>query len=1318
MLRKFASFDVLEATLAPEGGSALRAYAHRHSFTYDPRPGYLYVRSRAISSRTNDNFDTFPAEEIKASYLSFIGKPVFVNHHNDNHRRARGVIIDAVLHEDRNPDGSPDTWSEVLMEVDAVRFPKLAKAILAGHIDRTSMGTDVAYSLCSFCGNKATTPLEYCAHIPKLKGKRIHRTTASGHKEAVLVSEICHGLKFFENSLLVEEPADPTAFFTGVEDHSGHRTASKTAMPAGRGIGSAEDPEGPCICGGGGHSWIDHHEWNAKQPVVKQPYNLKPCDCPGAKKIEPHTNGQHSDFAQKHHAEGRTDAWGHPLMQAYDGHGAWSCNNYNCVEHPQSMYEQKPGQAPGWMQAEHDPHKDLTREVGKAFHEQGHAEDGRFLLDQNHEGPSKYSAKSKEYEPPTVSGVALRAADTGRIFMIQRSNKDEKDPARGTWEFPGGHHEEGDKTSLHAGIREWEEEVGHKFPEGGVVSHTWRTGPYQGHMVVVPKEHEALDLSKGRRTVNPDDPDKDDHEQSAWWDPEHAKKNPALRQECKDNWKHIVPGLKDATAGAYAGPKQPRILGHEIGWDTPYSKPGGPYQGRCSCGAQFEPRGHHHDAYADAMEHIGPSNPDYDLEDMQRRMLEAQGPPPKKKAVYLQVEAVERKRIADMSPEELKAFRGAQAKGKKWNADNAPHADNIIEHWNACTPHERSSGMNWYQDAHHLTKHIAKDTGHPMHVAAGLMSNYSPQTHWASNMMNAARAMRLRTGVGGKGNEHGILATDRQKKAASRLMGTDGHEQEHYDTVLGGPKTHAFAHLIHHGGNKDPNDPKVVIDRHALSVACGSRASDHAYEQSGLGGKKRYKQVADEYHKAAQHISQHTGVKVEAHQVQAATWLCRQRLNSAQDKDGTEKISNDKTAQWNEYAGEHHPEAMGKEPGTGYSAPKDAPEDVVHANELHAEGKLGPLHTTVPGTDKRRKPRLFGRTAVHSDALDSRTSCPDCHSPGVRHDVVSGVSQCTNCARKYVHDENPQAPSREFQPNHDGPLGPDEGHLMERQVHHTYTDGGLGKEFDPHSHPLTPRLRQSLNSVYLAYGETRAPEDVDTLRDEECPVCGESDAYDGNRCDVCGFDAPPKMFQDPDLDMAKQLDLRKDIQQDEFSDPNGDGMPDVIPGSGQPGPDAIPPNAGAVPDPDDVAQQQVNEIVEGQQPLQPEQLDANGQPVANANPMEQGLPMDPNALPMDPSDIAGQQPVDEYGQAEPGTPADGIPDMVCPACGYQEDGAQPLSTDMDSATNPAEGVGALCPNCQQAPLMSAQDMADQTGVSPVQVRAHLDLAFPTFVLSE
>ena len=139
-----------------------------------------------------------------------------------------------------------------------------------------------------------------------------------------------------------------------------------------------------------------------------------------------------------------------------------------------------------------------------------------------------------EFDGPTVSGVALKAHDTGRVLMIQRSMKDDSDPAKGRWEFPGGHHEEGDKSSLHAGVREWEEEVGQPFPEGGHVAHTWRSGPYMGHVVVIPSE-DGVKFGEGRSTVNPDDPGGDDHEQSAWWHPEHAKKNPALRQELKDD---------------------------------------------------------------------------------------------------------------------------------------------------------------------------------------------------------------------------------------------------------------------------------------------------------------------------------------------------------------------------------------------------------------------------------------------------------------------------------------------------------------------------------------------------------------------------------------------------------------------------------------------------------------------------------------------------------------------------------------------------------------------------------------------------------------
>lgn len=275
-LIKYAAFAIQDAWIERPLDRTRTRTAHRHQFQYEPRSGYLYVRSRAISSRCNDNYDEFPGDEIKQAYRTFIGKPVFVNHRNDDHRKARGVIIDAALHEDTNPDNSEDTWVEVLMEVDAVRFPKLAQAILAGEIDRTSMGTDVAYSVCSFCGNRAATPLDYCRHIPKLKGQRIRRTTASGQIEDVLVREICHGLSFFENSLLVEDPADPTAFFLGVDDRGVGGGYSGTlrhsfVVPTDR---RWEEGEHPRDTGGKfteGQGQNQGPSENAKQPEKAQP---------------------------------------------------------------------------------------------------------------------------------------------------------------------------------------------------------------------------------------------------------------------------------------------------------------------------------------------------------------------------------------------------------------------------------------------------------------------------------------------------------------------------------------------------------------------------------------------------------------------------------------------------------------------------------------------------------------------------------------------------------------------------------------------------------------------------------------------------------------------------------------------------------------------------------------------------------------------------------------------------------------------------------------------------------------------------------------
>ncbi|HXJ26571.1 MAG TPA: phage portal protein, partial [Streptosporangiaceae bacterium] len=126
-----------------------------------------------------------------------------------------------------------------------------------------------------------------------------------------------------------------------------------------------------------------------------------------------------------------------------------------------------------------------------------------------------------------VAGLAVLAADTGRVLMLQRALGDD-DPAAGTWEFPGGHIE-GDESPLAAAWREWQEETGSPCAPG-VQTGTWTSGIYQG--IVWTIEREAMvPVRSGTVIGNPDDPDGDKAEAIAWWNPDDLPGNPAVRPE-------------------------------------------------------------------------------------------------------------------------------------------------------------------------------------------------------------------------------------------------------------------------------------------------------------------------------------------------------------------------------------------------------------------------------------------------------------------------------------------------------------------------------------------------------------------------------------------------------------------------------------------------------------------------------------------------------------------------------------------------------------------------------------------------------------------
>src|SRR5438105_4193194 len=137
-----------------------------------------------------------------------------------------------------------------------------------------------------------------------------------------------------------------------------------------------------------------------------------------------------------------------------------------------------------------------------------------------------------------AAGIAVLAADSGRVLLQQRSQQEPSENA-GKWEFPGGKLEDGEGP-WDAAKREWQEETGVKLPKGDQVG-SWisPSGAYQGFVYQI-KNESVLPLNvdhEDRKVLNPDDPDGDFIEVVAWWDPKDLPGNRALRPEMQTtNW--------------------------------------------------------------------------------------------------------------------------------------------------------------------------------------------------------------------------------------------------------------------------------------------------------------------------------------------------------------------------------------------------------------------------------------------------------------------------------------------------------------------------------------------------------------------------------------------------------------------------------------------------------------------------------------------------------------------------------------------------------------------------------------------------------------
>lgn len=183
-------------------------------------------------------------------------------------------------------------------------------------------------------------------------------------------------------------------------------------------------------------------------------------------------------------------------------------------------------------------------------------------------------------DTPTHAGVAVQAADTGRILMIQRSLNQGDDPPEvaGTWEFPGGGIE-GEETPAEAAWREFGEETGLPQPPGEMTG-GWvsANGIYQAFVFTTPVEaaafpdginpdHEAAVMD------NPDDPGRRVPDVQAWFTREHIEgMGTAIRPEVAEgtDWTQFAPTMMEPAQPVAAGPVPARAQDIAAGGDPFY----------------------------------------------------------------------------------------------------------------------------------------------------------------------------------------------------------------------------------------------------------------------------------------------------------------------------------------------------------------------------------------------------------------------------------------------------------------------------------------------------------------------------------------------------------------------------------------------------------------------------------------------------------------------------------------------------------------------------------------------------------------------------
>lgn len=127
----------------------------------------------------NRNGVAFPLAELIAyqppplarlTYKAWTGCPVHLEHDNEDHEKAIGVIFDTSLRVMRGYGKGKHYVVYGLIGIDRTKDPETAEKFRTGAMDTGSMGALADYFTCSVCGHESTdNQFTNCAHIKSTK---------------------------------------------------------------------------------------------------------------------------------------------------------------------------------------------------------------------------------------------------------------------------------------------------------------------------------------------------------------------------------------------------------------------------------------------------------------------------------------------------------------------------------------------------------------------------------------------------------------------------------------------------------------------------------------------------------------------------------------------------------------------------------------------------------------------------------------------------------------------------------------------------------------------------------------------------------------------------------------------------------------------------------------------------------------------------------------------------------------------------------------------------------------------------------------------